>query len=421
MTDPPLTAASGIAFVVRAGLALGLGFGGCARPTVAPVVRPVSLAAFAQPPEATFEADLAERDTESAWDEDEQQGADGAPLVATGPGFQAGPALLPSQRLRPGERVLVDSLVGQVNGQPIFADEFFEPIEDQLVALSKQTRGEQFVIEAGALVSEELRQVVLNALFLAEAEAMLTVEEKQGIRAWLAHLEKNVIAGYGGSREQTDRALRESEDQSIEDHLEGMKDRALIQKLVQEKIAPRVIVSWRDIEREYQRREAEFNPSPEITLARIRVPTASQPEIIEEVTLRLAAGEGFLEVAESVGRGNGVWETFEVADGDLSNVEFANETLTDALAGLRDTGDMTEAFEIGTTTWWVYVVEFDLPERRDLYDPDVQRILASAIRRARGGEEQDRFIASLLERGIFDELEEMGQRLLRIAVRRYAR
>lgn len=382
--------------------------------------RPVSLAVFARsaPPAPPASAEAGE------------PAVAGAPAPRpTAPGRTLGAGSSPTPQepveqsmaghLQVGERVIVDSMVGQVNGRPIFADEFFLPIEDQLIAISEQANERQFMVEAAEIVTKELRDVVLNALFLAEAEASLTPEEKIGIRYWFANVAEQVKARSGGSEaEARRRAMLEGT--TFEDKLENIKNRELISKLLQEKIYPRVIVSWRDVEREYRRQYDQINPPAKATLARIRLTTTDQADEIEQVGQRLAAGDDFLEVAESIGQPDrGLWQTFQMGEEGLREPQFADEAAQAQVALLREEGDTTEAFELGRSTWWLHVVEIDQPPRRSLYDPDVQRFLADHLRMTRGSEEQDRYIASLLEKGIYDELEAMAQRLVAIAVLRY--
>jgi hypothetical protein len=380
--------------------------------------RPVSLAAFARSaPEAPTEAPTAAKSAAPA----PRPAAPGTRLGAGSPPTTGQETDEPPMagHLQVGERVIVDSMVGQVNGRPIFADEFFLPIEDQLIALSQRANERQFMVEAADIVTEELREVVLNALFLAEAEASLTPEEKIGIRYWFANVAEQVKARSGGSEaEARKRAMLEGT--TFEDKLENIKNRELISKLLEEKIYPRVIVSWRDVEREYRRRYEEFNPPAAATLARIRLTTADQAGEIEQVARRLAAGDDFLEVAGSVGQPErGIWQTFKMGAEGLREPQFADEAAQAQVARLREEGDTTEPFELGRSTWWLHVAEIDQPPGHSLYDPDVQRILADHLRMTRGTEEQDRYIASLLEKGIYDELEAMAQRLVAIAVLRY--
>ena len=75
----------------------------------------------------------------------------------------------------PGESV-VDSLVGQVNGRPLYADEVLGPVADQLnaeylrlVEESTPPQWEQFQRVLIKLVASQLQDLVLNELYLSEA------------------------------------------------------------------------------------------------------------------------------------------------------------------------------------------------------------------------------------------------------------
>ena len=64
----------------------------------------------------------------------------------------------------------------------------------------------------------------------------------------------------------------------------------------------------------------------------------------------------------------------------------------------------------------------DRPPGITLYDdPQVQRRLGEDIRKRRNKQEWDRYVNSLLDRGIYDELDDMADRLYRIALLRYGR
>ena len=83
-------------------------------------------------------------------------------------------------------------------------------------------------------------------------------------------------------------------------------------------------------------------------------------------------------------------------------------------------GQTTDRFELGTSTWWIHLTAIESPEGRSLYDPDVQRRLEAEIRGRRMEEERARYIRSLLEKGIYDELQAMATRLIDIAITRHA-
>jgi len=102
----------------------------------------------------------------------------------------------------------------------------------------------------------------------------------------------------------------------------------------------------------------------------------------------------------------------------MADIELS-EALKEHVVNLNE-GDTAGPFEVGSRTWWLHVAEFDQPEPRPVYDPEVQRQLSQVLFQRRFEEEQMRFMESLLEDGIYDELTAMRNRLLEIALHRYA-
>lgn len=327
------------------------------------------------------------------------------------------PPVRPKRSLKPGDGVIVDSLIGQVNGRPIFADEFFATIEDQLIAEGRRLEQPQYIQAASSIVNSRLQEVVLNELFLAEAEAGLSKQEQVGLFAFMRQFQEQEISGSGGLETQKRQEL-ELEGITLEEYIELKKNQALIARLIEQKIKPRVIVSWRDVEREYERRRSEFNPPAVVTLSQIRLNTERDADQIASVTERLTAGEAFADVANSLGLENGgEWNTFQTATGDVAKIELSDE-IRQHLAGLRE-GDTTQPFAVGSSTWWLNVTKIEQPPARSIYDPKVQRSLTDYLYDERFREQFFRYRDTLFQRGIYDELNEMAQRLLAIAIVRY--
>lgn len=320
---------------------------------------------------------------------------------------------------RDNRRVVVDSLVGQVNGRPIFADEFFVPIEDRLMAMADELSPRDFERQATQIIGQHLQNLLLNELFLAEAESQLTEDQRRGLFAMMRYWQEETIAEFGGTRSAAERRLAEMEGMTVSEFLEARRDVALLQELQRKRIEPRIAVSWRDIEREYQRRFHEFNPPATISISRIRLHTERDAALIEEVQRRIDAGEPFAQIAADVGEEDGgAWQTFEVEDDGIEGVALA-ESVRQHLVGL-EVGETTKPVALGSSTWWLHIADYDQPEGRDIYDPDVQRSLRARLRNQRYNEEMDRYSRHLFERGVFDERETMMRKLLEIAMRRYA-
>jgi hypothetical protein len=323
--------------------------------------------------------------------------------------------------LDPGEQVFVDRMVGQVNGRPIFANEFFAPIADQLRAESVRLEGQAqaFARSASDIIQNQLREVVLNDLFLAEAESNLTFEQQQGVFVWLRDVREQIVGREGGGSEaQARQKILADQDITLEEYIQQTRDQALIRQLLRDEVASRVVVSWRDVQREYERNAEQFNPPSIATLSRITLSTEARADDIAAVTARLAAGETFETVAADLGMPNdGQWDTFELADHTLGSIALSDRVKPHVVD--LAPGEVSAPFEVGRSTWWVKVLSIDQPDARSIYDAEVQRQLRQHIQAQRFAEEQNRYIQSLFERGIYDELNEMNTRLLEMALLRY--
>ena len=392
--------------------ALTVGLTGCQSSSPArPESRVISLGEFAaQPEQPAISYDEPTMDRE--------------PLVLGAGGSESiGPEQLVADPLEtspgPAQDYVVESLIGQVNGRPIYADEFFAPIEDQLIAIARRETPRRFQQAAQQIVEMHLRNIVQNELFLAEAESELTEQEQVGLFAFMRNVQEQTISDRGGIESVTRSRLLNEEGITLDQYLELKKDETLIRKLVAERISPRVIISWRDIQREYERRFDEFNPPAHVTIWRIVLSTERDAEQIASVAERLNKGEPFMEIANSIGgRQSGEYGRFELGPNGLADIELS-EALIAQLEGL-EAGDTTSPFEVGTRTWWLHISEFHQPEPLSVYDPTVQRQLAEALFAVRFEEEQNRLMDSLLEDGIYDELTAMRNRLVAIAIQRYA-
>jgi len=331
---------------------------------------------------------------------------------------------------RAGQRVVVDSLIGQVNGRPIFADEFLEPIEDQILAARAQLRPQDFITEMERIIADRLRIVLFNELVLAEAETMLTEEMRVGLRYWLKTEEEKRLAKSLGVRARAEEELAE-EGMTLDEYLAIKEDEAKIGSLIQSKIRPRVIVTWRDMEREYERRFNEFNPKASITVSKIVLNRQREPELVEAVESGLATGKSFEEIGTTLARSSAYSDdTYQLGDDGLAGLPL-NPKILDAIKDLK-TGETSNPVEIEipssqpqgeprTTVYWYHIKSIEQPEARTLYDPAVQRALYNELYRRRTNEEQDRYLQSLLGKGIYDDQEEMLLRLRLIALKRYGR
>ncbi|MFM1935644.1 MAG: hypothetical protein RI990_603, partial [Planctomycetota bacterium] len=162
--------------------------------------------------------------------------------------------------LRVGQRWPVESLVGQINGRPIFAEEVLRGIEAQVMLAAQDPNPDNARAQVDMLVRRAFRQQVESELILAEAESRLSPEMKQGLLGWLRDLQETTIAQRGGNRAAAEDALREEMRMSVEEFVQYRKDVELTRDIIRRRVEPRVVVSWRDVERLYSQRREAYAP-----------------------------------------------------------------------------------------------------------------------------------------------------------------
>jgi hypothetical protein len=326
--------------------------------------------------------------------------------------------------LRPGDEVVVESVIGQVSGRPIFVDEFLDPVADQLRQEGERLPQTEFIEQARRIIHDRLMDVVLNELFLAEAEAALTPQQKMGLLAFLKDFQEKTIAERGGTTFGAQQKIAQEEEMTLEEFQEVQKSEVLIKNLLYERIQPRVIVSWRDIEREYERRRGEFNPPAQVTIQRLRLDSQTQKDLIEQVKGELAAGKNFTSVIEQLDLSGSVAPlgqgALAMGPGGLAEIPDISADYKPALAKISpEPGQTTEAIELSGRTVWLHIEKVEQPGAKSIYD--VQEQLVGQLRARREFEERQKYINSLFEKGIYEEIDVMLRNALAVAVLRYSR
>lgn len=328
-----------------------------------------------------------------------------------------------------GDTVVVDSLVGQINGRPVYADAFFAPLDDRLRAARRQLTPGQFANTLAEVVNLRLRGIVENELILAQAQSRLTEQQQQGLFAFLRQQQEQLVQGRGGAVETARRSIQEEQGRTLDEAIAERRDLALIQMIYQQEIAPRVIVSWKDVEREYERRFSEFNTPASAVIGIIRLDPRSDGARIEQVKERLARGDRFLDVAEAVGMIRGglyAEKPIPLGPNGLADAPELNPPVfRERLAGAR-VGDTVGPFTITLSDGsprevWLHVVEITPATSRSLYDPEVQLALQNHVLQTRRAVEQERYFNELIAENISSDLDEMRRRLIRIGEVRYTR
>jgi len=329
-----------------------------------------------------------------------------------------------AQRNAPGARLdesrvwPVESLVGQVNGRPIYAEEFFEPIEDQLRVIAAGADRAQARRTLEAFVAQRFKAAVDSELVVAEAESKLSPEQQAGLFAWLRSLQEETIAQRGGIRAAAEESLQEEEGGSIEDFLRITRDTQLARRLLNERIEPRAIVSWRDVEQEYERRRGEFNPRPQIRIGRVRLSVETDAAAIERVKALVAEGKDFASIASELKVADGgLWNTFELPENGIAGLEFS-DAIKARLEGIAE-GAVSRPIESRDFVSWYAVLDIETPRSRSIYDPEVQLAIEDELRARRRIIERERYFESLRSRWVTDDISRIERKLIDIALQRY--
>ena len=324
-----------------------------------------------------------------------------------------------SQRsLRVGQRWPVESLVGQINGRPIFAEEIFRQIEAAVQLAAQDPNPDNARKQVDAIVRSAFRQQVESELILAEAESRLSPEMKLGLLSWLRDLQETTIAQRGGTRSSAEEALRDEMQMSVEEFVNFRKNAELTRDILRRKVEPRVVVSWRDVERLYSTRRAAYSPDPVYRLGRIRLSKESQAEKVEEVKRLLAEGKTFTEAADAAGMPeHGFWRNVNVREGRMQ-LQDLTEDLQKAIAPLAP-GKVSDPVEQRTSVAWYSVIGTETPPSVSIYDQDLQLMLRGEINATQERVEQARYIQSLQKRWLGSSIAKMELRLVQIARERY--
>lgn len=316
--------------------------------------------------------------------------------------------------------ILVDQVVGQINGEPIYAAAFFEPMDARLRAeasrVDSERQAREFIRNMVTEIARQLNDQMRNQLLIDEFQASLSAEERVGIAALIERIRTDLQRGALGSRELADRQLLETEGRGLDAQARYLSDEVFIREHLNRTITKRISVSSRDVQQEYQRRWVEFNPPPIARLRVIRVAENTSQQVIDA----LNTGRSFTEVAAEFSR----WRP---DSGNLIEVTLSQGSVREAeFFGVPELNDPAQALSVGqtagpirldSTVWWLKLDEIHQPPSIPLYEAQLQ--IEEDIRVARFEEERKRYFEGLLERSNFSDREEMVAKLAAFGAMRY--
>ena len=315
----------------------------------------------------------------------------------------------------------VDSLVGQINGKPLYASEFLRSREDRIINIAAKTERNAARLEIIQVISEAFDQTVNNSLIISEAEAMIPAEGQAGVLAWLKDLQEKEIANRGGSRADAQRSIEEEfPGTTIEEFMNRQKNQALAGDLLNRRIRPRTIVSWRDVERLYDVNSAAYNPLPTIRIGRIAVLKSNQAQV-DQIKASFAQGKSFSQVSKELNLENdGLWREIKIPQGGIDAIPDIVDEMKSRIKGLA-INKIDGPTETKTQVTWMTLLSEQQVRARSIFDPQLQLQLRRQIEGQRYSIEQQHYFQSLRTRWVASDLESMKARLISITLNRYFR
>ena len=212
------------------------------------------------------------------------------------------------------------------------------------------------------------------------------------------------------------------------------------------KIWPKVNVTWRDIQREFEQISlADFSVKdandvdedrlqaillglrsglglgaiPEakgqVSIGMIRV-TKEDEALASDVREAFKLEMSFKEVANDLDLPNdGLWQTFEMGSNGVHDIDVS-DLMREKLIGAEE-GEVIESFDLGRSTVWLSILDIQKPI--SIYNRPVQIAVRNQLQWIAFNREKARFIESLWGEGSIEEVQTMSERVANIAVRRF--
>ena len=343
-----------------------------------------------------------------------------------------------------GVPVTVEQLIGKVNGRPIYANSVLEPVEDKIQAVLRRENMTQTEFTDYVIVElyKQVRELVKRDLLLSEANSGMSPELAYGLFAVIGQMRKDLASTQGGSKSQMRQLAKEQEDESVDTFLESNKEQLLIDKIYREKVWPNVNVTWRDIQRAFEKVYIEeIASSVEVSDSRIEeilvglkslpleaIPAANGSIVlgrirldiddprVETVKSMLDEDRPFSEVASEVGiEHGGIWETYVLKKGGLSALDLS-QVVKDGLIQSQESNHLFSR-TTSKSVFWFAVLEINEPI--SLYNKDIQIAVRNQLRSQQFYLEENRFLESIWSENGMLEVEDMAARVAKVAIQRY--
>ncbi|HYD01510.1 MAG TPA: peptidyl-prolyl cis-trans isomerase [Phycisphaerales bacterium] len=333
-----------------------------------------------------------------------------------------------------GHDVVADSMVGQIQGRPVYASEVLTPLDGRLRQLSKDVRTPAdlaaWVNGATKVIADVVKERVNDEVALSEARSRLTPEQKQGLVYFLQRVDQWATGQAGGSRAQAEEAIRAREGEEFDKYLQITRDKTLIQELVKDNVGPNVRVPWRRVERYYADNQASINPPPYGVVRVLMVDGGNAERLAKaEAAAKEPSGEAFRELATSAAnefRASDRVSGKEIKDGliirpidakPFEQQEWVGNPAWNRAASTLKPGEVAGPIEAGTYRVFIRREADFVSPHRSLEDAQLE--IYAGLLQLKSQQEQNEFYTQLRGKGSFTPVRQMTFELLVLAAQRH--
>jgi hypothetical protein len=312
----------------------------------------------------------------------------------------------------PRPTLAMDAMVGQVNGEAIYANEVIAPIREQLASLSQRLPQSQFLGRARQLVAGRVQQIVTDALVLGEARRSLTEGQRRQLRVILQRERERILREYGrGALAVAERNLQRETGAGVEEFLRRREEEIIVQQFQRTRLMPRINVSRKDIARYYRENESTYNPPP---VRDLQVLISDSREAALELRREIASNPAALDawLADSE-RGVQEIDMGKTAGNEVFGDERVNRAMLDLKAG-----ELSVPIAVGDKFWILRIRDTEQKRAQPLREVQIE--ISNLLAREQFQRQIQRYREELFETGSYDPLDEMSLAVMRIVVSRYA-
>ncbi len=168
----------------------------------------------------------------------------------------------------------VNSLLGAINGKPLFVEDVFRPIDADLRRIARVSGSRhEFEVQAHDAIQKQIKQQIGDLLIIKAAEDNMDEDDKKRIEMFMNKTKNDILTKNGGSIALTDEYYR-SRGSSFERELSDIHRRATVELYLQRSLYPRITITRKMVLDYYAAHIKEYTSDPKVDLYTITIPFA---------------------------------------------------------------------------------------------------------------------------------------------------